>query len=198
MDDDRHSHEASSRRRRAVACSFACFCAGHGAAGQGSEQEQRSPATPKLWEDGDGQFALARPEGGRWTFQSKVRGPDGQLVPLFAHAQDSGAQLVVQSADGITDLKLLTRMLNANLGKQETVRVETIERLLARGGDAFGFKFTVADETRGRVAVVRTGEHIALVIASWPFGASAQVVDDVEAMIGSLGPVPGTLAPGVF
>jgi len=76
--------------------------------------------------------------------------------------------------------------------------VETIERLLARGGDAFGFKFTVADETRGRVAVVRTGQHIALVIASWPFGTAPEIVDDVEAMIGSLGPVPEAMAPGVF
>lgn len=166
--------------------------------GRAPKADQHVQPTAKLWEDGDGQFALARPEGGRWTFQSKVRGPDGQLVPLFASAQDSGAQLVVQSADGITDLKLLTRMLNANLGKQETVKVETIERLPARGGDAFGFKFTVAQETRGRVAVVRTGEKIALVIASWPFGASAQVVDDVENMIGSLGPVPGSLRPGVY
>ena len=154
----------------------------------------RSPRPPqrgqqKLWEDSDGQFAIKRPDGNRWSFQSKVRGPDGQSVPLFASAQESGAQLVVQSAEGITDLKILTKMLNDNLSKQGAVRVENIEPLLARGGDAFGFKFSVAQETRGRVAVVRTGQHIALVIASWPFGASPEVVDDVEAMIGSLGPV---------
>jgi hypothetical protein len=164
--------------------------------GRTPKAEHRGQA--KLWEDSDGQFAIARPDGSRWSFQSKVRGPGGQQVPLFASAQGSGAQLVVQSAEGITDLKLLTRMLNDNLGKQEAVRVETIERLLARGGDAFGFKFTVADETRGRVAVVRTGQHIALVIASWPFGTAPEIVDDVEAMIGSLGPVPEAMAPGVF
>jgi hypothetical protein len=164
--------------------------------GRAPKADHRGQA--KLWEDSDGQFAIARPDGNRWAFQSKVRGPDGQAVPLFATSQDSGAQMVVQSADGITDLQLLAKMLNDNLGKQETVHVETIERLLARGGDAFGFKFTVAQETRGRVAVVRTGEHIALVIASWPFGAPPEVVDDVEAMIGSLGPVPSLVGPGVF
>jgi hypothetical protein len=158
----------------------------------------RSPKPPprgqqKLWEDGDGQFAIKRPEGNRWSFQGKARGPDGQQVPLFASAQESGAQLVVQSAEGINDLKTLTKMLNDNLSKQETVRVEDIEPLLARGGDAFGFKFSVAQDTRGRVAVVRTGQHVALVIASWPFGTSPEVVDDVEAMIGSLGPIPGSL-----
>ena len=45
----------------------------------------RSPKPPqrgqqKLWEDGDGQFAIKRPEGNRWSFQGKVRGPDGQQV----------------------------------------------------------------------------------------------------------------------
>jgi hypothetical protein len=36
------------------------------------------------------------------------------------------------------------------------------------------------------------------VIASWPLGAPSEVVDDVEEMIGSLGPVPGTLPPNTF
>ncbi|HEY2031050.1 MAG TPA: hypothetical protein VGH20_17755 [Myxococcales bacterium] len=166
--------------------------------GRQERPQRRGPATPKLWEDTEGQFALARPESGRWSFQSSVKAPDGQSVPLFAFAQESGAQLVVQSADGISDVRTLARILNDNLGKQDAVRVESIERLLARGGDAFGFEFTVAEETRGRVAVVRTGDRIALVIASWPFGAPPEVVDDVNEMIGSLGPVPGTLAPGVF
>ena len=166
--------------------------------GRQPKAEKRGPATPKLWEDQDGQFALARPPSGRWQFQSKVRAPDGQSVPLFAISEESGAQLVVQSAEGVHDVRMLTRILNENLGRQDSVQVEEIERLLARGGDAFGFKFTVADETRGRVAVVRTGDRIALVIASWPFGAPPEVVEDVDQMIGSLGPVPGTLAPGVF
>jgi hypothetical protein len=159
----------------------------------------RSPKAPqrgqqRLWEDSDGQFAIKRPDGNRWSFQSKVRGPDGQQVPLFASAQESGAQLVVQSADGISDLKILTKMLNESLSKQQQVRVEDIEPLLARGGDAFGFRFSVAQDTRGRVAVVRTGQHVALVIASWPFGTPPEVIDDVEAMIGSLGPVPGSFS----
>ena len=46
--------------------------------------------------------------------------------------------------------------------------------------------------------VVRAGEHVALVIASWPMGAPPEVIDDVDSMIGSLGPIPGALPPGVF
>ena len=153
---------------------------------------------PKLWQDRTGQFALNRPESQRWMFRSGVRGPDGEPVPLLALSQETGAQLVVQSADGINDLRLLARMLNENLSNEAQVHVEDIEKVLARGGEAYGFSFTVADETRGRVAVVRAGDHVALVIASWPMGAPPEVVDDVDEMIGSLGPPPGTLPPGVF
>src|SRR5207248_915717 len=74
----------------------------------------------------------------------------------------------------------------------------TREQAPARGGEAYGFTFSVSDEARGRVAVVRAGEHVALVIASWPMGAPPAVAEDVEAMIGSLGPPPNSLPPGVF
>jgi hypothetical protein len=159
---------------------------------------QHALPVPKLWLDRAGSFALERPEGERWAFRGGVRGPDGEAVPLLALSQESGAQLVVQSADGIRDLRTLARMLSENLANEMRVHVEDIEKVLARGGEAYGFSFTVADEVRGRVAVVRTGEHVALVIASWPFGASAEVADDVDSMIGSLGPVPGALPPGTF
>jgi len=88
--------------------------------------------------------------------------------------------------------------LMENLSREARVHVEDVERVLARGGEAYGFSFTVADETRGRVAVVRAGDRIALAIASWPTGAPPEVVDELDSMIGSLGPVPGTLPPGVF
>ena len=78
------------------------------------------------------------------------------------------------------------------------MHVEDVNRLPARGGEAYGFTFSVSDEARGRVAVVRAGEHVALVIASWPMGAPPAVAEDVEAMIGSLGPPPNALPPGVF
>jgi hypothetical protein len=154
--------------------------------------------TPKMWQDRTGQFALERPDQERWAFRSGVRGPDGEPVPLLAMSQETGAQLVVQSADGIGDLRLLARMLMQNLSNEARVHVEDVQRVLARGGEAYGFSFTVADEVRGRVAVVRAGDHVALAIASWPMGAPPEVVDDVDAMIGSLGPIPGSLPPGVF
>jgi hypothetical protein len=78
------------------------------------------------------------------------------------------------------------------------VRVQAIENVTSRGGEAYGFAFTVSDEARGRVAVVRAGDHVALVIASWPMGAPPTVSDDVEEMIGTLGPAPGKLPADVF
>ncbi len=166
--------------------------------GRAPKVPDRGLQAPKMWQDRGGQFALERPTQERWMFRSGVRGPDGEPVPLLALSEETGAQLVVQSADGVNDLRLLTRVLMENLSAEARVHVEDIERVLARGGEAYGFSFTVADEVRGRVAVVRAGEHVALAIASWPLGAPPEVVDDVDAMIGSLGPVPGTLPPGVF
>jgi hypothetical protein len=159
---------------------------------------ERGLPVPKMWQDRTGQFALQRPDAERWMFRSGVRGPDGEPVPLLASSEETGAQLVVQSADGVNDIRLLARMLMDNLANEARVHVEDLQRVLARGGEAYGFSFTVADEVRGRVAVVRAGDHVALAIASWPLGAPPEVVDDVDAMIGSLGPVPGALAPGVF
>jgi hypothetical protein len=158
----------------------------------------RGLSAPRMWQDRTGQFALERPEAERWMFRSGVRGPDGEPVPLLALSEETGAQLVVQSADGVHDIRLLARMLMDNLANEARVHVEDLQRVLARGGEAYGFSFTVADEVRGRVAVVRAGDHVALAIASWPLGAPPEVVDDVDAMIGSLGPVPGALPPGVF
>jgi hypothetical protein len=166
--------------------------------GRAPKAPEHSLKAPKLWQDRTGHFALERPGNERWLFRAEVRGPDGKPVPLLAFSQETGAQLVVQSADGVSDLRLLTRILMENLSGEQRVHVDELERVLARGGEAYGFSFSVADEVRGRVAVVRTGEHIALAIASWPMGAPPEVVDDVDSMIGSLGPVPGTLPPGVF
>jgi hypothetical protein len=165
--------------------------------GRAAKPERALPV-PKMWQDRTGQFALERPDAERWMFRSGVRGPDGEPVPLLASSEETGAQLVVQSADGVNDIRLLARMLMDNLANEARVHVEDLQRVLARGGEAYGFSFTVADEVRGRVAVVRAGDHVALAIASWPLGAPPEVVDDVDAMIGSLGPVPGTLPPGVF
>ena len=117
---------------------------------------------------------------------------------LFALAEVRDVTPLRDEAGRIVHIPHLARMLMDNLATESRVHVEDLERVLARGGEAYGFSFTVADEVRGRVAVVRAGDHVALAVASWPMGAPPEVVDDVDAMIGSLGPVPGALAPGVF
>ena len=153
---------------------------------------------PRMWTEQSGAFSIERPDGDRWSFKGDARGPDGERLPLLARAPEAGAQLIVQSADGITSLRQLARLLADHLQTEQGVHVEDVDRLPARGGEAYGFTFSVSDEARGRVAVVRAGEHVALVIASWPMGAPPAVAEDVEAMIGSLGPPPNALAPGVF
>ena len=83
---------------------------------------QHGLQAPKMWQDRSGQFALERPDNERWMFRAGVRGPDGEPVPLLALSEESGAQLVVQSADGISDLRLLARMLMQNLSVEQRAR----------------------------------------------------------------------------
>src|SRR5436305_1753006 len=104
--------------------------------GRAPKTPEHGLKVPKLWQDRTGQFALERPGNERWMFRAGVRGPDGEMVPLLALSQETGAQLVVQSADGINDLKMLARMLMENLSNEQRVHVEDVERLLARGGRA--------------------------------------------------------------
>jgi hypothetical protein len=166
---------------------------------QGRSARPQSRLTPpRMWIEQSGAFSIERPDGDRWSFRGDARGPDGERLPLLARAAENGAQLIVQNADGVTSLRQLARLLADHLQAEEGLRVEEVSRLIARGGEAYGFAFSVSDEARGRVAVVRTGEHVALVIASWPMGAPPVVAEDVEAMIGSLGPPPNALPPGVF
>jgi hypothetical protein len=169
-----------------------------------TREQGRSPrppsrlTPPRFWIEQSGAFSIERPDGDRWSFRGDARGPDGERLPLVARAPENGAQLIVQNADGVTSLRQLARLLADHLQAEEGLHVEEVNRLIARGGEAYGFAFSVSDEARGRVAVVRTGEHVALVIASWPMGAPPAVAEDVDAMIGSLGPPPNALPPGVF
>jgi len=169
-----------------------------------SGQQGRAPRppprlqAPRMWTEQSGAFSIERPAGDRWSFKGDARGPDGERLPLVARAPEAGAQLIVQNADGISSLRQLARLLADHLQTEQGVHVEDVNRLPARGGEAYGFTFSVSDEARGRVAVVRAGEHVALVIASWPMGAPPVVAEDVESMIGSLGPPPDALPPGVF
>lgn len=143
-----------------------------------------------LWVDPREMFALERPSGGHWSFSAGARGPQGELLPLLALSVESGAQVIVQSAARVPSVRSLAQALAEKLGDEEGLRTESVEELAARGGEAYGFWFTVASESRGRVAVVRAGDHVALMIASWPLGAPPEVSADVASMIESLGPAP--------
>ena len=186
-----------------VAC-FSLALASPAAPARVTREQGRAPRppprlqAPRMWTEQSGAFSIERPDGDRWSFRGDARGPDGERLPLLARAPEAGAQLIVQNADGVSSLRQLARLLADHLQTEQGVRVEDVSRVAARGGEAYGFTFSVSDEARGRVAVVRAGEHVALVIASWPMGAPPGVAEDVEAMIGSLGPPSDALPPGVF
>ena len=152
-------------------------------------------AAPRFWVERTGLFSLRRPSSDAWRFDGTLRDPEGDPIPLFAHSEESGATLSVQSADGVPSPKALAKVLAERLGTEENVHVETPRPLTARGGEAYTFTFTTGQESRGRVAVVPAGEHLVLIVASWPLGSPAQVSEDVEAMIASVGPAEAAAEP---
>jgi hypothetical protein len=145
---------------------------------------------PRIWIDPDENFALERPSGERWSFSAGRKGPEGEDLQLLALSIETGAQVIVQSAGKVPSVRGLTQALAAKLGSEQGLHIEDVERVGSRGGEAYGFWFTVASEARGRVAVVKAGDHVALVIASWPLGAPPSVAEDVAGMIETLGPPP--------
>lgn len=144
---------------------------------------------PKLWVERSGLFSLQRPESELWRFDSAARdGNTGELIPLVVRSEETGAQLSVQSADGVPSAQVLCKLLAERLAAETRVRVDDPVKVMARGGDAYAFTFTSGDESRGRVAVAPAGDHFVLIVASWPLGSPAQVAEDVDSMIASVGP----------
>lgn len=143
---------------------------------------------PREFVERSGLFSISRPDSDLWRFDSGKKDNHGEAIPLVARSEESGAQLSVQSADGVPSAEVLCKVLAEKLSTEPGVHVEDPAAVKARGGEACVFAFTSGDEARGRVAVVPAGDHFVLIVASWPLGSSAQVAEDVEAMIRSVGP----------
>ena len=143
---------------------------------------------PRVWTERSGLFSVRRPESELWRFEGGARDAEGGKIPLLARSDESGATVSVQSADGVPSAKALVRLLAERLEVESKVKVDEPQAIATRGGDGFGFTFTSGGEQRGRVAVVPAGEHLLLIVASWPLGSPPQVIDDVDSMIRSVGP----------
>ena len=99
-----------------------------------SPRPQSRMTAPRVWIEQSGAFSIERPDGDRWSFRGDTRGPDGERLPLVARAPETGAQLIVQNADGVTSLRQLARLLADHLQAEQGLHVEEVNRLLARGG----------------------------------------------------------------
>ena len=143
---------------------------------------------PREFTERSGLFSISRPDSDLWRFDSNKKDNHGESIPLVARSDETGAQLSVQSADGVPSAEVLSKVLAEKLSTEPGVHVEDPSVVKARGGEAYVFAFTSGDESRGRVAVVPAGDHFVLIVASWPLGSPAQVAEDVEAMIRSVGP----------
>jgi hypothetical protein len=181
--------------RALAAAAVLVLVASHAAQARVARSMGRSPSVasrlepPRLWVERDGLFSLRRPASDLWRFDGTRRDTDGSRIPLVASSDETSATVSMQQADGVPSARELVRLLAERLAFDSGMRVDDPEPFAARdGGESYVFTFTDGQEARGRVAVVSAGEHLVLVVARWPLGSPAQVPEDVEAMIHSLGP----------
>jgi hypothetical protein len=145
-------------------------------------------------------FTLDRPAGDDWAVATNVHSPEGNDIPIVVAHPESGAQIVLQVSDiGDTPQNLAT-MLRSKLAAEESLELSEPARLENdSGAQASGFEFRVRGEAKGRVAVIDVGDHIVLVVASWPEDADETVVQAIDGVVRSVrqsgGTTPAMLSP---
>src|SRR4051812_14969352 len=110
-----------------VAAAIAFALASPAALARVTREQGRAPRppprlqVPRVWTEQSGAFSIERPDGDRWSFRGDARGPDGERLPLLARAPETGAQLIVQNADGVSSLRQLARLLADHLQTEQGV-----------------------------------------------------------------------------
>jgi hypothetical protein len=187
-----------------LAAAALCGCAG-GSAARGHALAPYVLATdasakPEPWVSDELGVALDKPAGDGWAAATDVVSPDGNAIPLVVAHGASGAQIVVQVSEPVDTPERLAAMLRARLSGEQALELgETRPVKVDSGSEAYGFPFHVEGEANGRVAIIQAGEHVVLIVASWPEDASRRVVDDVDGLVRSVrrSPTaqPATLRP---
>jgi hypothetical protein len=138
-------------------------------------------------------FSLEKPTGEAWVVATDVLSPDGHPIPLVV-AHSSGAQVVVQVSEPVDSPARLAGLLHARLSAEPTLKLGPPRSVEVDAGlAASGFGFKAGADARGRVAIIDVGEHVVLVVASWPTNAGERVVHDIDGLVRS---VRAAEAPG--
>jgi hypothetical protein len=155
----------------------------HGGKAVGAAADERSFNSPELG------FALDRPASEGWAMATDVTSPEGRPIPVVVAHPDSGAQIVVQVSKPVGSPEELAQALRDKLKDEKTLEIGKTGRIENRSGqEAWGFPFTVKGEASGRVAIVLVGEHVVLLVASWPEKADRKLVNEVDSVVTSVRP----------
>jgi len=132
-------------------------------------------------------FAIDKPAGDEWAMATDVTSPEGRPIPVVVAHPGSGTQIVVQVSRPLGPPHDLADMLRGKLEGERELRIGDTKRLQNKSGlEAWGFTFAVKGEASGRVAIVQVGEHVVLVVASWPEAADKKLVQAVDDVVASV------------
>jgi hypothetical protein len=193
--------------RAAVALAFASLaaCSAHrgaavqrdsaiqpGTGGSGlPQQAERLPPANRRYVDPQLGFEVAQPSGGDWQLDASGDSTDeGIAVPVILRHR-GGAQVVVQVAPAIaTPTQFAERLVSGLRGYQGFTATDP--EPLPISDDAVGFRFTMEDRVRGRIAVRPGIGNVLMVVATWPMDASDGVRADVDQILVSVRPIPAS------
>jgi hypothetical protein len=135
-------------------------------------------------------FEISRPSGDWQLEQTDERTPEGLVIPVILRNRSSGAQVVLQVAPAVATPTQFAERLTHGLRTQPGFTTTDPEPL-PLSDDAVGFRFTMGEAVQGKVAVLAGGEdRVFMMMATWPAGAPAGVLESVDAIIGSVHVLP--------
>ncbi|AGC46735.1 putative lipoprotein [Myxococcus stipitatus DSM 14675] len=135
-------------------------------------------------------FEVVRPSDEWQLDATNERTPEGLSIPVILRHPPSGAQVVVQVAPAVATPTQFAERLTEGL-RQQPGFTTTDPVPLTLSDTAVGFDFQVGDGVNGRV-VVREGREgrILMMLATWPAQAVASVIQNVDALLIGIRPLP--------
>lgn len=154
-----------------------------------SAEDHHSSA--RRYVDEDLGFEIIRPTA-EWQLDETEdqNSPEGLAIPIVLKHRTSGAQVVLQVAPAVATPSQFAERLNAGLREQPGF-VASDPQPISLSDNAVGFDFRVGDGVLGRVAVTEGSPgRVFMMLATWPAGAPDDVSRSVEALFGSVHPLP--------